>query len=331
MTAVGLEPTPAAQVNDAEEQGEGEGEGEYEGEDEGEDEEALAQDRFHLAACYVTDAMLGRLDSGKAFVSFHGPAAQWAFAVQTSAAFEAVLLVASVTQMQLAWWEPPNSFEVAPGESWPAVPIEALIVALFWFDNWLKAFYMGCRRYLRKPWHRAYLLLALLYTLDLLLLAADVGRPLRLFRGLTLLLRARSLRKLSMAILAAGKVIGVSAAMLVLLMLAYAAVGARAFGHAYSYAALSAEDRESAGAYDDTLVAFATTFQLLTTETYPHIAYPAYEALGPWSQVYFISFWWGATAAPPDPPSAHAPPARRPPARPTDRTTVARWRRRARV
>ena len=62
-------------------------------------------------------------------------------------------------------------------------------------------------------------------------------------------------------------------------------------------AALSAEDRESAGAYDDTLVAFATTFQLLTTETYPHIAYPAYEALGPWSQVYFISFWWGATAA----------------------------------
>ena len=129
-------------------------------------------------------------------------------------------------------------------------------------DNLLKLCYMGWRPYLRKPWHRTYLIISALHALDLLLLLAGAGRPMRPFRGLTLLLRARSLRKMSTAIMEAGPVVALAVSMLSCLLLLYAAVGARVFGRSYRAQALGAADVQSTGAFDDTLTSLSTTFQL---------------------------------------------------------------------
>jgi hypothetical protein len=164
---------------------------------------------YELAALYVEDAIAGRLDNGKAHIFTHGSTlAQHCFTIQVSECFKILILVVSIVHMQLPWWEPACSFD--PKEqwsNWPAIGGEVVIVLIFWCDAALKATYMGLRRFISKPWHQLYMTLLVLYLLDLLLLAASVGRPLRCLRGLTVLLRARSLRKLTFAIKDTGWVV----------------------------------------------------------------------------------------------------------------------------
>jgi len=254
------------------------------------------QAQFKLAALYVEDALAGRLENGKAQMSLAPVWVERCFQLQSSAAFEAVLLFTSLTHMQLAWFEPASSFD-PKGEykNWPAVPAEVVIVLLFMLDIALKATYMGPRRFLSKKWHRQYLSLTLLYTLDLILLAASAGRPMRCLRGLTLLLRERSLRNMTSAIFSASKMIGNTVLLMMLLLLTYSAVGARVFAPAYYEQSLKDDEHGVAGAFNSTLHALSSCFQLSTTENYPMIAWPAYARYGPAAVLYFITFWYIVT------------------------------------
>ncbi len=55
---------------------------------------------------------------------------------------------------------------------------------------------MGRVQYLKKGWHWYLVAVISAHVVDMLLFAGGVGRPLRLLRGMPILLRARTLRKM---------------------------------------------------------------------------------------------------------------------------------------
>ena len=100
---------------------------------------------YRLAYCYVQDALAGRLRNGLASVQYRSIRVQRAFALQSSAAFEFGVCLASLVHMQLGWFEPAHSLggtfgsayrDAAPGG---AAAVEALCVFVMCADVALKA------------------------------------------------------------------------------------------------------------------------------------------------------------------------------------------------
>ena len=130
--------------------------------------EVIPAEDIRLAACWVDDALAGRLGSGSALlVREKRPAWQWRFFIlNTSETWSAILNVAGLILLLLAFVEPARS--VAQLSEWRAasldpardgysvaqLSLELVLVCAFVTDIVLKVGYMGPRMWATKPWHR---------------------------------------------------------------------------------------------------------------------------------------------------------------------------------
>ena len=188
------------------------------------------EDQLQMAAHYVQDALDGRLEHGKASCSIMSKRAQWCMAIHTSETFANLLYACFFVQLLLNFWEPVDSIPMRLAD-WPAWPLalDVCFVALTAFDIALKLNVVSFRKYITKRWQQLYFFFCLTNALDIVLLLAGVGRPLRCLRGFLLVLRSRTLRRMCAAIFGVWHVLLSCTLALLLLLATIASLGHHLF------------------------------------------------------------------------------------------------------
>ena len=238
------------------------------------------QRNMELAACWVEDALAGRLESGRAQLLGQPRWVQQAFDVNSSERWEFLLMCLAVVLLLATFDEPPRSFLLACGaasEARPWLLTEALILSLFWVDLGLKVAYMSWRRWWKKTWHRLYIVSIALLTLGVAVGAVCGTEPTRWVRPALVLLRNREQRRIATSLmhLLSGR-LGVALALTLAVGLLAGALGCHIFAPQYS-------DEEAAGdAWPGTFSnMFAATLELWvlvsSAENWPAIAKPAIQ------------------------------------------------------
>eukprot|EP00965_Chrysotila_dentata_P242694 6205000-Pleurochrysis_carterae.AAC.2 len=190
------------------------------------DSSLLELDSYELAALLVQDAIAGRLDNGMAAMKLRSQTARRCFALYTSQLWTYFIYICLCAQMLLGFEEPSASFVDNPSPDWKpwTIATEASFLAVLLLDMALKMRFMGLHMYVSKTWHKKYMALLFLHVIDMLLLAAGTGRPFRCLRGVGLLLRSRTLRRICGAIIGVWDVLLVWSLWLFGLLLVFAAV-----------------------------------------------------------------------------------------------------------
>ena len=157
---------------------------------------------IELAACWVCDAMDGRLESGSAQMIGRPYWERKMFSLNTWVVWELFLQLIGFALMLRAFIEPGYSVsDLVCVPNWAAQDLVLLTLELgglacFWLDVYAKFVYMGWQQYWSRGWHRGYLLVVLSLTLDAFVGGACGQRPLRFLRPLLIGLRNPEQRRI---------------------------------------------------------------------------------------------------------------------------------------
>jgi len=189
------------------------------------DDEVTVPDFVSKAACYVEDAIQGRLANGKGKMSTKSRKIQLCFFIQTHDWWNKFIYLSIIFMSILIFFEPPSSAAITvchhglfnyqqegsickdkeiikDWEAW-TIFVEFLLIMIFITDVFMKATYMKPSVYFTKKWHKVSGFFMLLFSIDWIIFtctyyAIDVKglRFSRPFRPILLLTRYRELRRI---------------------------------------------------------------------------------------------------------------------------------------